>query len=268
MRQIKLNYFCIVNILLFCMSSLASRLDPNSVIAFVKERKITYNEIKLDIKYASTLTLEQIKKQEQRRLWRKIDDIIFQEAVHDYHIRATESEIDMQVDETFEKANLSDEQIHKICRISNAIHDALIALYQKPSAAQEIYQEKLSSLISEDDWKTWQTLIDSPEKLKRLVICNDINDLKRNSRESAKNDVLRAKLNKIITKDVNVSEEEIVRAYRKRYKEAKVPPEYTAVHNEIYLELLENKRQDVISDWKKSQYKNKVKIINDEFKES
>lgn len=111
------------------------------------------------------------------------------------------------------------------------------------------------SLISKEQWNEYKAYFNTPEKLRLLLVPSDINDMKENSRESSKKDILYEKLTDIITMGVSVSNEEIEELYRDKYEHMSEKPPLESVSDELYRELLNSKKNEAKKKWWREQYK-------------
>ncbi len=180
---------------------------PNDVVAVVNGETISYHDIETDPKmlstlYASELNTDQLAKEKQRnemrRLLGKIQMMIREQQIIELGLTATEREVRSKVDETFEKAGFTDDKAKMFCEQISAVYDALLEWYENPSKSDAIYNEKLSGRhITRQQWKLFQLCYDTPEKLKHLNIPKNIDDMKMNSQESIRRDILHQKLDNI-----------------------------------------------------------------------
>jgi len=202
---------------------------------------------------------------QKKSLASKIHLIIFEQKIDELGITVSESEVDARIEEIFK--HVSPEQAEKTCKVTRAIYEALKAWHKNPSKGDYIYENMLADIpISKKQWKIWQTTCNTPEKLKSLVIPDNIENMKQNSRKSAKRDLYYWKLESIITKDVKVTKDEIRRLYEQRYEDSNSTPAFENVRETVKSELLIKKKQKVIKDWWQKQYKKaNIKIHKKQF---
>jgi len=252
--------------------------DPNSVVAIVNGTEIFYRDIRIDpnivqLGYTGDMNTFQldaeVKKHETRRLTSKIRDVIFAQKVAEFGLTASEEEVGSRVEEIFQKTGTTPEIAKKVSEKARAMYEALAAWHKDPSKANAIYNEKLAGLgVSREGWKLNQLCWDTPEKLRRFVVPDSIDDMKRTSRESSRRDVLYKKLNDIITKDVSVSIEEIEAEYQKEYCHVSPKPPFDDVKESIRSELLSKKKQEAKATWWREQYgKSNIETFDEQFRD-
>lgn len=251
---------------------------PNDLVAIVHGAKILYKDVKVDPKtvqlsHAEQISASQLKsevhKQEMRRLAGKIHKVIFEQKIDELRITVSEKEVDSRVDEIFRQTNMTSEKAAAVCENARALHEALAAWQKDPSHGDVIYNEKLAgSLISKEQWKAFQVAYDTPEKLKSLVVPKNIDDMKKNSRESSRMDVLNKKLEDVITKNVSVKAEEIEAAYQKKYGNLPERPPLEEVMEKLNVQLLSKKKQEAKKVWWQEHYRQaKIEIKDQRFKD-
>lgn len=180
---------------------------------------------------------DELLRYQMRRLAAKIQECIFRQKVSEYGINAAEEEVWSRVDEIFSKAGV---EIAESLRI---IYAALLEWHKDPNKTDGIYEEMLKSVITKDQWRLCQACFDTPEKLRRFTIPNNVEDMRKDSYESAKKDILYQKLNDIITADVRVSEQEIESAYQEKYGHWDKKPTLEEVRDRLYNQLMNRKRK-------------------------
>lgn len=251
--------------------------EPNNLVAIVNGKKIFYHSIKSDPKtlraiYAQELSTKQLAKEKQqnemRRLVGRVQGIILEQKIADFGLTATEEEVRSKVEETFEKAGLSDEKAKALCENINTVYEALLEWHENPSTEDAIYNKNLAGRISKQRWKLFQSCYNTTEKLKHFKVPKNIDDMKKNSFESSKRDVLYEKLNSIITKDVVVTNQEIIEAYDKKYSHISEKPSFLKVKDELHKESLTQKKKAAIILWRQKQFRQaKIEVKNPQFTE-
>jgi len=250
--------------------------DSNNIIAVLNGEKLTYQDIQFDqsikglpyLQGQNTKELDdEIHKQEIRRLAVKIRDSIFMKNINEFGITATQKEIHSRVEQNFATANIDKEKAEEICKNIRVVYEALLEWQKDTSRADAIYNEKLSSFISRDQWDLYKACYDTPEKIKKMVVPKNIEDMKKNSMESSKKDVLYQKLYDIITKDISVTDKEIKDAYVSKYSHLPEKPPIEEVIDELRSELLNKKKQKTEALWWQDQYRQaKIEIYDSKFK--
>ncbi|MDD5326715.1 MAG: hypothetical protein PHY02_02750 [Phycisphaerae bacterium] len=274
LRDENLTYLLLVLLYVVGTPSLHAEIeDSNSVVVSVNDVNILYKDIKVDLKEVQMLHPEysklqienEVQKQETRRLIGKIREVIFKQKITEFGLTVSEQEVDARVEEIFKKTGMTSEKAKAICESGKAVYEALVAWQMNPSDGNAIYDEKLSdTLISKEQWKLWQRCCDTPEKLKDLVVPKNIEDMKKNSRESSRRDVLYQKLEEVITKDISVSKKEIEEEYRKKHGAEEI--EQMGL---IEKELLTRKKDMAIRTWWQEQYnKSNIVILDKRFDEA
>jgi hypothetical protein len=200
--------------------------------------------------------IEEIHRQETRRLIGSIRELIFREKVVELGLVASEEEVDWQVEEIFDKVGMTGEKAKDVCERARLVYEGLMAWQANRSLAGAIYEEKLAgSGISREEWKLFQLSYDSAEKLKGMVVPGGIEDMKRKSRESSRKDVLGRKVEQFITREVSVKSEEVEEAYRERYGSLAQKPGFQEVAEKLGSELLVKKKQEAVRLWWLQQYR-------------
>jgi len=240
----------------------------SNIVAKVGDVSIYYDEIKAKPQLAEVLGVDKLQL-EKSGLTGLIKKIIFKQTIKESGITVSEKEIDERLDQTIQKAGINNEYVKKVHDQCQAICDALAQWQKDHSRSNAIYTELLSGKgLTQQMWKTYQINYDTPEKLAKLksLIPNSIEDMKKNSRESTKRDLLAEKLNEVITKDVSVTDQEVREAFDKQYKHNPQKPDYEKTKNIFRESVLNRKKQKVISDWWKNKYRqSRIVITNNTF---
>jgi hypothetical protein len=211
----------------------------------------------LELNHKNQLTPEQLQKEvqnsEQNELIGQIRQIILKQNIKKYGLTVTQDEVNSKVNKMFEM--LGTQRVNESIELSNAIYEALREWQKNPSQSDSIYKEKLAGKnFSEYQWETHKIIYDSPDELKRMVIPQSIEDMKKNSFESSKRDLLLQQLMDIVTKNVTVTDDEINKAFQKKYDNVMERPSLDQVKNDIRKTLLEEKKNEAINKWWTQQF--------------
>jgi len=278
--------FLIIAIFLFGVVNIyaeTSKVDvqaDSNVVAVVNGKTILYKEIKADqqiiqLGYAEELVPARmqliVEEVETKRLAAKIQKIVFEKKIFELDITASEKEVNTRVEEMFRKVELDPNQANEMIEIMRITVDALEEWQENPSSADAIYNQKLASIISKEQWKTHQVCYNTPQKLKKMrrLIPTNIEDMKKNSRASTRNDLLYEKLRNLITRDILVSDIEISNAYKTKYSSLTEKPNLEHVRESLREEILFKKRQEKENVWWQNEYKKiNINIIDERLKEA
>ena len=234
-------------------------------VAIVNGASISYDDIAVDPRLSEFAlpsgvseaeTEIETRAREMRLLRGRVRKIIFDEKVAELNLAASDEEVDFRVEEIFRKTEMTKDEANTMCEEIKLVHEALVEWHNDRERADRIYEEKLAgSSISEDQWKLFQICCDTPEKLRTMVVPKTIEDMKKNSRESAAKDVLYSKLMNVITADVSVTSSEIEQAYAAEYASSPESPPLDEVRSVLEGTLLAKKKDDAMRLWWAEQYK-------------
>jgi hypothetical protein len=235
------------------------------IVAVVNGTQVFYDDIYMDPEvvralYGGELTASQIatkiEEHAGRRLRQAVREAIFKQKIEELGITASRGKIDQRVDELFQRGGVTAEDAVAVSSSAKALREALAACIEDPSEQDTIYQEKLAdTLITREQWRVFRASFDTPDKLQELAIPTDVNDMKANTRESARKDILYRKLKDRITKDVSVSNSEIDQAYANQYRDVPDKPPLEEVRDTIRLRLLARKKREAEHRWWREQYR-------------
>lgn len=127
---------------------------------------------------------DELLRYEIRRLAGKIQEVIFKQQISEDGVNATEKEVWSRVDEIFSKAGVTDKKAKEIAESSRIIYAALLEWHKDPNKADDIYEKMLKSVITKDQWRLYQACFDTPEKLRRFAMPDNIEDKKEQLRIS------------------------------------------------------------------------------------
>ncbi|MHC4648015.1 MAG: hypothetical protein ACYTBJ_21355 [Planctomycetota bacterium] len=249
-----------------------------AAIASVNGVTIAYRDVKADpeiVKLACPVEMTEselagaIDRQEKRKLVGRIRKVIFNKRTGELGLTASEEEINARVEQIFRDAGLTEEKAVEVRESLQLVREALMLWQQNPSESDVIYSEKLRDCgISKGQWRLFQACYGTPEKLKRLVAPKDLADMKTQSRESSKRDVLHKKLEDFIVRDISVEPAEIEKAYERKYEGIEKKPLLKEVWDQLSTELLLKKKQRAVELWWKEQYRQvKVEIKDPRFED-
>ena len=176
--------------------------SENRLIAIVNGEKIYSDDINkitkmIDVMNLNQLSSEQLKEAVQKhKITSLLDDIkqiIIEQQIKKYRLTVSEQEVQSKINEMF--ANIDSDMARKTIEKSNAIYNALLEWQKDKSKSDIIYNEELAPFaVKKAEWELLQILYDTPEKLKQMQVPKNIEDMKKFSYESAKNDLLYQKL--------------------------------------------------------------------------
>jgi len=238
--------------------------DSSAALALVNGRTVLYEQVRADPNVAKVILgpeanesriAQELFRIESRRVAQIIRSAIFEDKTKEYGLTASEEEVDARIDEIIQKSGLTNDEVRQICESTNRMRAALEAWHANPEQAKAIYDEKLAPFsTTPEHWRMSQIAYDTPEKLKDFVAPNNLDEIKDNSRQSSKKDVLNEKLEGVITKDVSVSTDEVEAAYENRYSQLPDKPTFDAIKEKLHSELVTIKKQEAINRWWKQQY--------------
>ena len=217
-----------------------------------------------EVLHSYQLNSEELQKEveytQRKMIINEMRQVILDQQIEKYKLTVKEQEVVKKVEDMFR--NTSPEQYEKAIDIANSIKTALQEWQVNPNKSDSIYEEKLSKKdISEDQWELYKITYNTPEKLKMMVIPKNIEEMKKDSLDSMKKELLYQKLMDIITKDITVMDDEVNFAYQKKYENIAEKPSLSQVSDEIRKSLLEEKKNKAINDWWKKQFQeSKIEI--------
>lgn len=261
------NNICLYATILvvFCATAYGiEERDANNslIIAIVDGVPISYQQIRVRTEKIESCTLAQ----EVEKLDCKIKEIIEAKAIENLAIEVKEDEVKMAVDAKFEQAGIADKEAHRIANMYCALLSALEGWQQDKTKSANIYKEMLADYMTEAQWHQWQKCYDVPEKLLKLraLIPRNLEDMKKNSINSSKRDLLHNKLVAHIIRGVRVEDEELHSLYAEKYKEATEKPTFGEVKSQLQAEFLETKKQEAIAQWWRNHLREASIEIKDE----
>ncbi len=236
--------------------SFTSRLDSRTIAKAVLGPEA--NETRLQ---------DEIYRIESRHIAGRIHGMIFDEKIIEYGISVTEEEMDQKIKSLIERGLLTDEMTKQVQESIKRLRDALQAWHSNPEQTKAIYDEKLAPFsVTIEQWQMHQALYDKPEKLSKLVIPKNLEEIVNDTRRSSRKDVLHEKLENIITKNVSVSTEEVQALYKDRYSRLPDKPTFDELKEQLHSELITDKKNKTIIRWWKEQYnKSDIEIKDPRF---
>jgi len=106
-------------------------------------------------------------------------------------------EVKQEVDRRFRSAGIDSDVARRLNETHTLLAEALQERLSDSARSDHVYAQKLAhTQITKTQWQVYQVLFDSPQKLDRLrsLIPSSVEDMKRNSRESCRRDLLLEKL--------------------------------------------------------------------------
>lgn len=266
------SFFCIINVLHGHAES------DISVIAIVNGEKILYRDVKVDpkiVQLTSSKVLDPVSLEEatyeaeKDRLAAKILEIIKMQKIIEFGLTVTAEEADHELERKFKIGGIDEKKADEMSKMYQALATALEAWQKDPLKGDAIYEEKIAPYMNKAQWNAFQVSYDTAGKIAemRSLIPTNLNDMKRQSRESSQRDVLFRKLQDIITSNISVSNEEIETYYHQKYHRLSERPSLNEVRDILHQELLFMKKQEIEIVWWKKQYGEVViEIKNERFR--
>ena len=195
-----------------------------------------------------------------------IRQAIIDQNIKKYNITVNEQEVNAKIDEMF--AKIDPNELREIIQKNFATYEALKEWQKDPSKSDIIYNEKLESLgFSRDQWELLTITYDTPQALQNMQVPKNIEDMKKNSCESAKNDLLLQKLMDTVT-NMTVTEDEIKEAYNLKYGDWNHDAPFEEVKEIIREQLKKENETAAMTIWLNEQYKKaKIEIKDPKFDE-
>jgi hypothetical protein len=245
-----------------------------SVIAVVNGENIFYQDIKVDPKNIQQGSLkildparleEAVYEAEKGRLAAEILEKIKMQKIIELGLTVSEEEVDFELERKFKIGGIDEKKADEMNKMYQALANALESWQKDPLKGDAIYEEQLATYMNKAQWNAFQVSYDTAEKIikMRSLIPTDLNDMKRQSKESSQKDVLLQKLQDVITSNVSVSDEEIETYYQQKYGHLSEKPRFNDVGAILHQELQFMKKQDVEAAWWKKQYEKSVIEIKD-----
>ena len=230
------------------------------------------NKIKkmIDVMNLHQLSDEQLRlavqKHETESLLSDIKQTIINQKIKEYKLTVSDEEIQVRINSIFD--NIDSNTANKIIEKSRASYEALQEWQKDPSNSDAIFKDKLAGLgFRIDQWELLQVTYSTPDELRKMQVPEDIDDMKKSTRESAKNDLLYQKLVDTVTKDT-VTEDEIKEAYNQKYGHWDHEAPFDEVKEKIRDQLIEENQTAAMTIWLNEQYKTaKIELIDQKYKE-
>ncbi|MBN1974440.1 MAG: SurA N-terminal domain-containing protein [Sedimentisphaerales bacterium] len=264
-------------IMLFLLPADNKNKDPanDKVIALVNGEKILSSDRVKITKIIEVMNLYQLKGEalnkavrqyEVNALIANIRQTITRQKIAELGLSVSDKEVQSKVEEIFK--TIDNNSANEIIRTSNATYEALQAWQKDPSMSDNIYKELLAPLNTrEEDWELLKLVYDTPEELTKMQVPKTIEDMKKFSFESARNDLLYQKLIDNVTK-VTVTEDEIKEAYNLKYGDWNHESAFDEVKDKIREQLIKEEQSAAFTEWLNEQYnKAKIEIKDQRYKE-
>ncbi len=270
-----ITLLCILAVFVLYSAQNNKDSENGRLIAIVNGTQIFAGDIDkitkmIDIMNLHQLSAEQLRKGVQKHeinnLLSDIKKIIIEQQIKKYGLTVSEQEVQSKINEMF--ANIDSDAAKNIIEKSMAMYEALQEWQKQPSKSDTIYNEKLARIdVKKDQWELMKIIYDTPEKLKRMQIPQNIEDMKKYSYESAKNDLLYQKLVDSVTK-VTVTEDKVKEAYNLKYGDWNHDATFDEVKEKIRQQLKKEDETANMTTWLNEQYKNaKIEIKDSKYKE-
>jgi hypothetical protein len=221
--------FGVLFFILFGESVSIANDNTDTIIAVVDGISIAYKDVQIHedtIKFDSVLSQlqaddlqEELLKREQQRLLFQIEEIIINKAINKFNITVSEEEVDKEYDSLLKSLNIAEGNIQSVKNKMIGIVEAL-ELYQKnPEQEKEIYQDRLSSLISSEEWEGYVTFYNTPAKIAEIKkhIPTFSEDIEKYTKQGIIEQLKLKKLKDVVSRDVKVTDEEIKDYYKQYY---------------------------------------------------
>lgn len=286
-------FFCLLFYLaISCFLICAQEISEDKVIATVNGKKIYYKEIILSqkqrdkflrLRYGEELeklTNDEINRlilsKEKSRLAGVIKHIIKDEKIQQWYLTVTSQKIDNYLETYLKDTGLSLEKMAEDIRVrSKLLFEALSEYLKNPNKDEEIYAKLEKFGYSKDFWNLMKENYNTPEKLELIKkgMKETPSSLKEDLIKGFKPFLINEKFEDYITKDIAVSEDELMSFYRKeyplaeRYPNASVP-KYDEVKGLLTEKLLQKKKEEKLANWWLGEFKQaKIEIKDKRFKD-
>ncbi|MEJ2649815.1 MAG: hypothetical protein P8016_15575 [Sedimentisphaerales bacterium] len=207
-----------------------------------------------------------MRKNQINSLLNDIKQTIIEQNIKKYGIKVSEQEVNTEIDEIF--AKIDPNELGQLIEKNNACYRALEQWQKNPSESDNIYNEKLAELgFRIDQWELLQITYNTPEELQKMQVPKNLDDMKKNSYVSVKNELLLQKLMDKVTK-VTVTEDEIREAYNTKYGDWNHDAPFDEVKDKIREQLKKENQTAAMTIWLYEQYKKaKIEIKDPNFNE-
>lgn len=160
---------------------------------------------------------------------------------------------------------MTPEFLHQIQLHTAAQARAFKEHLKSPERSDAIYAEHLADFMPKQAWELLKQDYSDPERIDQMeaLVPQSVDEWKKSTKGAFEGEALKKKLEEKISKDVVVEEDEVRRAYEKKYSDRKQPP-FEMVRDEIKGELLANKKEKFIYDWWRERYQSAEIVIRDD----
>jgi len=271
---------CVAGILFIILSGKSSpapnKVGTRHVVARVYGKPIFEDEIKASEQLVRLavgkqakpdVIAEKVHQEEISNLAMLIRRTVRDKCLEPYSASITEDLVSAEVDAKFVRAGIDETKADKIAKEHHKLLEALEANLRGKAASDKIYEEKLAGTsITREQWEAFRVFYGTHEKVSefRRLIPKSLADMKANSRRSTRKDLALAKIESNLTKDVTVSDEEVMEEYKKRYATEPAPPPYTKVKDDLRQQVMQQKRRSIIRAWWRDQYEKAGILIEDD----
>jgi len=252
--------------LLSCSSATDILKTDLAVVATVDDVPIYQSEIDVRPEEVEAFIAERAIDKLDSRIMQIIED----HAIQSLEIRASKAEVRNEVDSKFEQAGIDEAQALRIAEMYRALVAGLEKWHKDKTQSAKIYEKYLAEFMTQAQWHQWQKSCPLPKDITKIKkqIPEDIDDMKENSLQSSERDILHSKLVAHVTAGVRVQENEIRATYADKYRGDSNKPAFSAVKDNIRSELLQKKKQQAMTEWRKSRFQQvSIQIKNKRIRE-
>ena len=265
----------ILSVLVIYPSQENENSGNREIIAIVNGKEIFAGDVRKITKMIDVMNLHQLSAEQLRlgvqkhRINTLLNDIkrtIIEQNIKKHGITVSEQEVNAKIEEIF--ADIDPNAVRETIEKSNASYEALKQWQKNPSESDNIYNEKLAELgFRIDQWELLQITYNTPEELQKMQVPKNLDDMKKNSYVSVKNELLLQKLMDKVTK-VTVTEDEIREAYNTKYGDWNHDAPFDEVKDKIREQLKKENQTAAMTIWLYEQYKKaKIEIKDPNFNE-
>ena len=205
--------------------------------------------------------------EEKELLTKRIEYAIKTHKIKELGLTVSEEELEKEAGKVIDGVP-SDEKI-RIDRKNAALVGCLKEVLKNPSSSDQIYNAKLTGIMSRDEWDHDKKVYDSPESVADLekLIPLDWGKVKQQMKQHAmKQFLLDKKLEATITKDVLVTEDELTRYIENEKHVKNLGSNKEKIRGLYKNELLESKKQAALKGfWETAYKKANIQIIDNRF---
>jgi hypothetical protein len=236
MNRIRILIIIIFGILFFALFSESvifanDNINLDKTIAIVNDIPIKYRDIHVSMDIIKTNPMladldgneleNQLLEIEQQRLLYRIKEIIIDNAINIYKISVTKEEIDEEYNSILGLLNMEEEDLQGIKDKMICIVEALELWQKNPEHEKKIYKDKLSSVISYEEWEEYMNFYNTPAKIEEIKkhIPTFSEDIEKYTKQGIIEQIKLSKLKNAVGINVKVTDNEVEKFYDQRYPE-------------------------------------------------